>query len=314
MSYVAAEIDSQPNAWRRAAELAVTLGDALPGPGERVAAVGCGTSWFMAMAYAGLREAAGQGETDAFAGSEFPVGRAYDRIIAITRSGTTSEILDLIPRVDAPVTVIIGDPESPVVELATHVIAMPWADERSVVQTRFATSALALLRAGLGEDLSAAAADAEVAVHQPLPLDPAFVEQITFLGRGWTIGLAQEAALKCREAATFWTEAYPAMDFRHGPISICGPGRVVWAFGELPDRLADDVEMTGASFVHSTYNSDGRAALDPMADLIVAQRFAVALAVHRGLDPDAPRNLTRSVILAPAGGRKPAVAKGLPGR
>jgi len=176
-----------------------------------------------------------------------------------------------------------------------------------VVQTRFATTALALLRAHLGDPVTALAADAEVAVRSPLPIDPTSIEQVTFLGRGWTVGLAQEAALKCREAATFWAEAYPAMDYRHGPISIAGPGRLVWAFGELPDGLPEDVAATGAAFVHSRTHgwrtvlgswSAGRTPVDPMADLILAQRFAVALATSRGLDPDAPRHLTRSVVLA----------------
>jgi fructoselysine-6-P-deglycase FrlB-like protein len=301
MAYVDEEIASQPDCWRQAAALAEMSADALPRPGERVAAVGCGTSWFMAMAYAGLREAAGLGETDAYAGSEFPAGRRYDRIVAITRSGTTTEVLDLIRATDLPVTAIVGDPESPVVKLATDAIVMPWADERSVVQTRFATSALALLRTHVGvkADVQRAAADAEYAVTAPLPLDPTKIEQVTFLGRGWTVGLAQEAALKCREAATFWTEAYPAMDFRHGPISIAAPGRAVWAFGALPDGLVRDVEATGAAFVHTGFNGVDHDPLDPVADLILAQRFAVALARHRGLDPDRPRNLTRSVILEP---------------
>jgi fructoselysine-6-P-deglycase FrlB-like protein len=297
MSYVAAEIDSQPGAWRRAAALASTLGDALPATGERVAVVGCGTSWFMAMSYAALREAAGHGETDAFAGSEFPAGRRYDRIIAITRSGTTTEILDLLRAARAAgarTTAIIGDPDSPAVELATDAIKLPWADERSVVQTRFATSTLALLRAHLGADLSDAADDAQAALTVELPLDPAALEQVTFVGRGWTNGLAQEAALKCREAATFWTEAYPAMDFRHGPISISAPGRAVWAFGPVPAGLAADVARTGAAFVSDESLGD----LDPMASLVVAQRLAVALAEQRGLDPDSPRNLTRSVVLS----------------
>jgi fructoselysine-6-P-deglycase FrlB-like protein len=184
---------------------------------------------------------------------------------------------------------------------------MPFADERSVPQTRFATSALALLRAHLGANVTALAADAEVAVRAPLPIDPRRVEQVSFLGRGWTIGLAQEAALKCREAATFWSEAYPAMDYRHGPISVAGPGRMVWAFGEIPAGLAEDIAATGAAFVHSRTNgchtvlgswAAGRTPLDPMADLILAQRFAVALATSRGLDPDAPRHVTRSVVVA----------------
>ncbi|WP_144127773.1 SIS domain-containing protein [Catellatospora sichuanensis] len=291
MTYVAEEINSQPGLWRRAVSQAAEVTGALPRPGERVAVVGCGTSWFMAMAYAALREAAGQGETDAFAGSEFPIDRPYDRIVAITRSGTTTEVLDILRKAGDRCTVLVGDVDTPAVTLARDVIALPWADERSVVQTRFATSALTLLRASLGEDLAKAADDAQRALELPLPLDPATIEQVTFVGRGWTNGLAQEAALKCREAATFWTEAYPAMDFRHGPISISTTGRAVWAFGEVPPGLREDVEATGATFVHDP-------SIDPAAHLIVAQRFAVALAEHKGLDPDTPRHLTRSVVLS----------------
>ncbi|AVT29906.1 sugar isomerase [Plantactinospora sp. BC1] len=309
MGHVDAEIASQPECWRQAATQAADSTAALPRPGERVAVVGCGTSWFMAMAYASLRERAGHGETDAFQASEFPLDRRYDRVLAITRSGTTTEVLDVLAalRGRRPSTVIVGDPDSPATELAEQSIALPFADERSVVQTRFATSALALLRAHLGTGITALAADAEVAVRAPLPFDPARVEQITFLGRGWTVGIAHEAALKCREAAGAWAEAYPAMDYRHGPISIAGPGRLVWAFGEVPDGLAEDIAATGAAFVHSRTSNvhaviggwaAGRPPLDPMADLILAQRFAVALAEGRGLDPDAPRHLRRSVVLA----------------
>ncbi|MEV4197270.1 SIS domain-containing protein [Micromonospora globbae] len=308
MAYVDAEIASQPDCWRRAAELAAGVRADLPRPGERVAVVGCGTSWFMAMAYAALREQAGQGETDAFQASEFPAGRRYDRLVAITRSGTTTEVVDLLRalRGHVPTTVLVGDPETPAVRLADATVTLSFADERSVVQTRFATTALALLRAHLGENVETLAADAEVAVRAPLPIEPARIEQVTFLGRGWTVGLAQEAALKCREAATFWAEAYPAMDYRHGPISIAAPGRLVWAFGTLPEGLVENVTATGAAFVHSRTHgcrtvlgswAAGRTPVDPMADLILAQRFAVALATSRGLDPDAPRHLTRSVVL-----------------
>ena len=303
MTHVRTEIASQPDCWERAAKLATAPG--LPVAGERVAVVGCGTSWFMGQSYAALREQAGQGETDAFQASEFPAGRRYDRIVAITRSGTTTEVVDLLDAVDTPTTVVTADPSQPAATLADDVVVLDFADEQSVVQTRFATSALALLRAGLGEDLAPIACDAEVAVRLPLPVRTD-TTQITFLGRGWTVGLAHEAALKCREAAMLWTEAYPAMDYRHGPISIAGPDRVVWAFGDVPAHLTDDVEATGAAFVHARHHGGygaigrwcgGRTPLDPMADLIVAQRVAIALAEAQGLDPDHPRNLTRSVVL-----------------
>src|SRR5205814_1252266 len=69
------ELATQPANWRRAAALAAESAPALPQRGERVAVIGCGTSWFMAQAYAALRETGGHGETDALAASEFPPGR-----------------------------------------------------------------------------------------------------------------------------------------------------------------------------------------------------------------------------------------------
>jgi len=287
-THTEAEIASQPACWRRAVEN-VPL-DALPQPGERVAVVGCGTSWFIAMAYATLRERAGLGETDAFAASEAPAGRGYDRVLALTRSGTTTEVLDLLGRTSARTTAITADPGTPIMRAAEQVIVLDYADERSVVQTRFATTQLAMLRASLGEDLGQAIADAERAVSEPPAAELTAAEQFSFLGTGWAVGLAQEAALKMREASRSWTEAYPAMEYRHGPISIAGPGRVTWMLGTAPEGLREQVEATGGTFVESD--------LDPMAELIRAQRVAVARAFARGLNPDEPLHLTRSVILS----------------
>lgn len=294
-TFVGDELRSQPACWRTAAALAPEVSAKLPARGERVAAVGCGSSWFMAMAYAAARQHAGQGEADAFSASEFPRGRHYDRVLAITRSGTTTEVVDLLrdlaaagPLPTTPTTVITADPDTPAAAAAADAIALPFADEQSVVQTRFATSTLALLRASLGVDIDPIADDAEAALAVPVD-DLLTAEQVTFIGRGWTIGLASEAALKCREAAQLWTEAYPAMDYRHGPIAIAQPGRLVWSLGEAPVGLPTQIAATGARFVQHQ--------LDPMADLIVAQRFAVAAAERRGLDPDRPRALTRAVIL-----------------
>ena len=149
------------------------------------------------------------------------------------------------------------------------------------------------------------ARDAETALEAPLPVDPATTDrtssvagspptarpatkQWTFLGQAG-VGLAHEAALKLREAAQAWAEAYPALEYRHGPIAIAGPRTVVWSLGPLDATLADEVRATGATLVCEP--------LDSLAALVLAQRTAVALAQARGLDPDRPRNLTRSVVL-----------------
>lgn len=289
--HVLDEIQSQPEVWARAAAIG-SVGTDLPRPGERIAVIGCGTSWFMAMCYAVLRESAGLGWTDAFTATELPRGRAYDRVLAITRSGTTTEVLEALAALQGrtPTVAITGDPATPIADAADAIVALDFADERSVVQTRFATTVLALLRASLGEDLGVVVEDARSALDRPVD---AYLEatQVSFLGNGWTVGLAHEAALKMREAAQAWTEAYPAAEYRHGPVSVAEPGRLTWLLGTAPAGLEEEIAATGATFVH-------HADLDPMAALIVAQRTAVALALRRGLDPDQPRNLTRSVILA----------------
>jgi fructoselysine-6-P-deglycase FrlB-like protein len=284
------EIASQPASWREAQALSPSVAGVLPRAGERAAAVGCGTSLFVAQAYAALREAGGAGETDAFAASEFPMWRRYDRIVAISRSGTTTEVGRLVQSLDAPVTAIGAVAGTPVLAAADEVIVLDWADERSVVQTRFATTALALLRASLGEDLASAIADGERATTQPVPIDASRFDHFVFLGHGWTIGLANEAALKMREAAQTHTESYPAMEYRHGPISVAGPTSLVWILGSSDPSVADAVRAVGATVLV--------AELDPMAELILIQRMAVALAAAKGLDPDKPRNLTRSVVLS----------------
>ncbi|WP_330468732.1 SIS domain-containing protein [Streptomyces longwoodensis] len=293
MTHVEDELRDQPECWTRTAAQVADHAQVLPAPGERVALVGCGTSYFMGQAVAALRETSGAGETDAFPASEFPHGRRYDRVVALTRSGTTTEVLDLLARLrgHTRTTAITADPDTPVMTAADDLVVLDHADERSVVQTRFATTALTLLRAHLGLHTDAVVADARTALDTELPEGLVDCGQFTFLGRGWTVGLAREAALKMREASLSWAGAYPAMEYRHGPVSVSTTGTATWMFGEAPEGLARQVRDTGALWV------PGR--LDPLAELVLAQRLAVAVAAARGLDPDRPRHLTRSVILAP---------------
>lgn len=294
-SHLAREVAGQPDDWERVAARAGEFAEVLPQRGERVAVVGCGTSWFMAQAYASLREASGQGESDAYPASEARLERAYDRVLLISRSGTTTEViqvLHLLAGRGAPTTAVVATPGTPITQLADHTVLLSEVDEQSVVQTRFATSALVLLRASLGQDLTGAVADARSVLAQSEQeavgalVD---VEQLTFVGRHWTVGLAQEAALKLRESAQFWTESYPAMEYRHGPISIATAGRATWALGEVPEGLRQQVEATGAHFEHRD--------VDPLAELVRVHRLCLAKARLADVDPDAPRHLSRSIIL-----------------
>ncbi|WIX98616.1 SIS domain-containing protein [Amycolatopsis mongoliensis] len=291
MSHTLDEITSQPACWARALRELPDHAPALPAPGERVVVIGCGTSLFMAQSYARLREDAGQGVTDVFAASEAKLDRPYDRVLAMTRSGTTTEILDALGRVrpGTRVTTITAVAGSPAARASDDVVCLPYADEVSVVQTRFPTTQLLLLRAHLGLPVERALADVTRALAEPLD---AFVaaSQISFLGTDWSVGLANEAALKVREAAAWWTESYSAMEYRHGPIAVAAPGRAVWSLAPLDADLVSRIEATGAHL--------RRGGLDPLAELVAIQRLAVALAELAGRDPDRPAHLTRSVVLA----------------
>ncbi|SPT52559.1 glucosamine--fructose-6-phosphate aminotransferase [Actinomyces bovis] len=290
-----AEIFTQPDTWTRAVALAATS-QGLPVSGERIAVIGCGTSWFMAQSYCVLREQLGQGVSDAFTSSLYPLARDYDRVVLLSRSGTTTEMVDIAKELEGrgvPTVLVTAVGEGPIAPHVTSEIVLDFADEESVVQTRFATSALTLFRASLGEDLSAAIADCRQALDFEVPASWVSADQVSFLGDGWCWGLANEAGLKWREASQSWTESYPAMEYRHGPIAIAQPGRLTWVFGEAPAGMAQQVADTGAEFL--TFD------LDPVAALVLAQRVAVLRAEDRKLDPDNPRHLTRAVIL-PDGG------------
>src|ERR1700731_3620248 len=292
MSHLMEEIASQPECWAKAIELAAPAGPALPAPGERVAVVGCGSSLNVARCYATLREAAGHGQTDAFPASEIPATRHYNRMVCVSRTGTTTEVLDALRRAPAGVrtTAIAADPGPPLLQEAGAVVLLDFSAERSVVSSRFITSALVLLRAHLGEDLRALPDAAARELARPLPPGLAEHREFTFLGRGWAAAVADEAALKLREASRTWAESYPALEYRHGPISVSDENTVGWALGEVPSDLLADARHTGATVIAS--------GADPLVSLIGAQRLAAALAERKDIDADQPRALSRSVILA----------------
>jgi len=292
MSHLMDEIASQPECWAKASEMAASAAAALPAPGERAAVIGCGSSLNVARCYAALREAAGQGETDAFPASEVPAIRRYDRMVFVSRTGTTTEVLDALRRAPAGVrtTAITADPGSPLMQEAGAVVLLDFSAERSVVSSRFITSTIVLLRAHLGQDLRTLPDAAAGELARPLPPGLADRTEFTFLGRGWAAAVADEAALKLREASRTWAESYPAMEYRHGPISVSDENTVVWALGQVPPSLLVDARHTGAMVIAS--------AADPLVGLTGAQRLAAELAARKGIDPDQPRALSRSVILA----------------
>jgi sugar/nucleoside kinase (ribokinase family)/fructoselysine-6-P-deglycase FrlB-like protein len=292
--WMAEELASQPDMWARVIDLPADEYAKLPRHGERVLAVGAGSSRYVLESWAAQRERAGSPTRVAIA-SELDAELAgvyeYDVVVALSRSGTSTDTLRAIRAIPAGIrtVAICGVPGSPIAEACEDVVALDFADERSVVQTRFATSALALLRHHAGDDLGPVIDAGREALSAPLPLATGRAPRIVFLGTGPSLGLAHEASLKCRESAKLSAEAYAVGEYLHGPIALADGETLVWSLAPVPAALATAIAATGAR-LHV-------ASRDPLAELVAVHRAALAEARHRGLDADAPDHLQRSVII-----------------
>ena len=234
----------------------------------------------------------------------------YDRVVAITRSGTTTEVLDLLDALD-------GD-----------------ADHRARRRRRRTPAARAGRRDAVALPLRRRAVGRADPLRHQRPRPAARPPRRGHRRRrrrrrgapsgcrcrstrrrssrspssaaAGPSGSPQEAALKCREAATFWAEAYPAMDYRHGPISIAAPGPGGLGVRRGPGRpgrgRGGDRRGVRARPAPRRLRRAGQLVRRPhpaRPDGRPDRRAALrgALAASQGLDPDRPRNLTRSVVL-----------------
>lgn len=287
-SITLAEISSQPQMWSRAMRQLPAGGGPLPRSGEQVLVLGCGTSYYIGDAYARLRTALGLGRTRAAVPSELPYVDAGETIVMLSRSGTTGDVIDAARsmRGEHRIVGISGTPGTEFDELCDEIVDLSYADEQSIVQTRFATTALALLRSSVQADDARLASQAQQALARPLPGAPP--EHVVFLGTGFSLGLAHEASLKCLEASGRWAEAYAVLEYQHGPISAAGPGTWVWPLVPIPGNLVSAIAATGARLITPT--------LDPQAELVAVHRLAVGMALAAGRNPDVPPHLSRSVV------------------
>jgi fructoselysine-6-P-deglycase FrlB-like protein len=187
--------------------------------------------------------------------------------------------------------------------LAGGVLPLAFAPEQGVIQTRFISAALLALRLLIGG--TAIPDDLPGHVERALSsFDPAPLlgfSQTVFLGRGWRYGLAMAAVLNLQETALVTPAAYQTLDYRHGPIACADAGTLVWSL-DAPDdvecaAVLDDVRATDAT-VHQMGG-------DPQVALVLAQLLAARIAHARRVDPDAPRNLSRAIVLPLARGPHP---------
>lgn len=137
-------------------------------------------------------------------------------------------------------------------------------------------------------------------------------EHIYTIGRGLQYATALEAALKIKEVSYIHTEAFAGGELKHGPLALIGEGTpvIVFVSRENEEKIisnAEEVKARGAMVVGvSPRNNEvfdhwikvpecGN--FNPIVQVLPMQVLAYELAVVRGLDPDKPRNLAKSVTV-----------------
>jgi glucosamine--fructose-6-phosphate aminotransferase (isomerizing) len=321
-----AEMRQQPHVLAaleaRREELAGVLRSVLPDPLHGIVLVARGSSDHAAILGRYLLEPAcgrpvGLGAPSLQTLYHAPVDYSGFLVVAVSQSGATPEIATVVERVRAAggrTLAVTNAAGSPLAEAADAAVELGAGEERAVPATKtFTAQALAfvLLAQALGAPADGGSGEAVQAVlDDPEPAERAAeaigdATALIAVGRGAGFPMALEVALKLKEAALLPAEGYSAADLRHGPTALVSAGFPVLALN-VGGPGAEDVSELERSLRESgaaLHEIAPGAALgipaglpEPVAALaavVRGQQVALALARRRGLDPDAPRGLSK---------------------
>ena len=338
------ELISQPDAWERLLER-LDAGRDVPSFAldkvDEILVLGSGTSYYLALAVADWVSRRHDIAVRAIPSCEvvldphqarLPPGRRR-LVIAISRSGESSELILAIEALQAADTSVLGVSccaSSSLLRMADQVFLIAEGFENGLIMLRSFTSMLLALQYGFGsaEDRGAlrtlpAAGRALLDVHteelRELARRRSF-DRFVYLASGPSYPIALEASLKAQEMSISTSEAYHSLEYRHGPMANVNRETMLTLFC-LPDTelglsLARDMKDLGATLLVVGPNADrygetadvtvatapglddGQASL---LSLLPLQIVAFETAMRKGKNPDAPEKLSKVVILEPAG-------------
>ncbi|OGG01917.1 glutamine--fructose-6-phosphate aminotransferase [Candidatus Gottesmanbacteria bacterium RBG_16_52_11] len=299
--------------------------------------VGCGTAAYACMAGSYLFSKIAKRHVNWAIGSEFTYQAEFltpkSLVIALSQSGETMDTLEAVRKAKekgASIYAVVNALGSSLYRYADHKMLIGAGPEKGVASTKAFTGKLAHLimvayamegSVKNGQKVVTAAAKSsqkvltESSVRQLKELALKFrnVRHMYVIGRGLSYPASLETALKIKEISYIHAEGLAAGELKHGPLALVEKGTACIAF--LPNdetygaNLAGAMEMKarggyiiGASYkpheIFDTYvhiPDAGEGTIIP--NVIFGQMLAYELAVIRGLDPDKPRNLAKSVTV-----------------
>ena len=243
--------------------------------------------------------------------------------IAISQSGRSPDLLSTVASArahGARIVALSNSADSPLAATADHFIPLRAGAETSVAATKsYIASLSAVLHLvahwTLNRDLLDALNQLPAQLERAWQLDwqdaLAPLQSATSLfvvGRGYGLGIAQEAALKLKETSGLHAEAFSSAEVQHGPMALVRAGFPVLVFSQNDDTREGIRLLTrafverGAAVMCAGLQSTGSIPLptidaDPVIEpILMVQTFyglANAVAIARGFNPDLPPHLLK---------------------
>ncbi len=251
-----------------------------------------------------------------------PVKAADSLCLAISQSGRSPDLLATVAaqqRGGAFVVALVNETASPLAAMADAVLPLMAGPELSVAATKSYIATLAGIAALTArwsgdEDLTTAVAGLPNLLGKAFALDWSsalgladHAAGLFVIGRGYGMGIVQEAALKLKETCGLHAEAFSSAEVEHGPMAIVKDGFPVLAFA-TSDAAGDGVraivrtftsrgarvQMADAAHPHAGLPAiTALPAIEPILMIQSFYRYVNALSLARGYNPDVPPHLNK---------------------
>ncbi|PCI30808.1 glutamine--fructose-6-phosphate transaminase (isomerizing) [Candidatus Kaiserbacteria bacterium] len=250
-------------------------------------------------------------------------------IVAISQSGETADALEVLEygvKNGAKILSITNTPSSSIARMSDQHICINTGIEKAVASTKAMTAQMALLLLCAYSDGPGISYGRrilqETGANINDMLNPRYskhIEKIAkkiskeenmfIIGRNSLYPMALEAAIKIQEVSYIHAQGFAAGELKHGPIALNQKGTICVVLGDDTQTLTNAIELKarGAKILGiSPTNPDvfdywirvpdcGTA--QAIATVIPTQLLAYYLAISRGVNPDMPRNLAKSVTV-----------------
>lgn len=297
----------------------------------------CGTAAYAALAGQYFFSRLARRHVNPAIGSEFIYYAHFltpqSLLIALSQSGETIDTIESVKLAQAQGALTVGIVNvlgSTLYRLAQEKILLNAGPEKAVASTKAFSAKLAILlltASSLADRLAQGQAELrQAAAAVTALLQPAYRLKLTRLaanlhrhshlfvvGRGQSYPAALEAAIKIKEVSYIHAEGLAGGELKHGPIALIDTGTPCLVIAPQDETYGDVISgamemkarggrIIGISCQPNSVFDDylpvsncGQATIIP--SVAVAQILAYELALARGLDPDKPRNLAKSVTV-----------------